>query len=193
MSKRLNLREFQQNLIDRLQVKDLSAARVDTLGVQIAGRNWLVDMVDISEVLPLPPLTAVPFTRPWFRGVANVRGNLYSVVDMAGYEHSGTALRPSTGSGGPGQTASISSGQAASTGSGQASGDADNRVLLVADRFAFNVALLVDRVLGLRDARTWRQSEVDGQIEYRDEQGASWRKLDVRGLLEQAEFLQIGV
>mgnify|MGYP003466077198 CR=1 FL=1 len=83
MSKRLNLREFQQNLIDRLRVKDLSAARVDTLGVQIAGRNWLVDMVDISEVLPLPALTAVPFTRPWFRGVANVRGNLYSVVDMA--------------------------------------------------------------------------------------------------------------
>ena len=172
MSKRLNLREFQQNLIDRLQVKDLSATRVDTLGVQIAGRNWLVDMVDISEVLPLPALTAVPFTRPWFRGVANVRGNLYSVVDMAAYEHSGTA---------------------ASTGSGQASGDANNRVLLVAERFAFNVALLVDRVLGLRDARTWSQSEADGRIEYRDEQGASWRKLDVRGLLEQAEFLQIGI
>lgn len=185
MSKRLNLREFQQNLIDRLQVKDLSAARVDTLGVQIAGRNWLVDMVDINEVLPLPPLTVVPFTRPWFRGVANVRGNLYGVVDMAGYEHSGAALRPSTGSEG--------SGQAAPMDSGQASGDAGNRVLLVADRFAFNVALLVDRVLGLRDARTWSQSEVDGQIEYRDEQGASWRKLDVRGLLGQAEFLQIGV
>lgn len=194
MSKRLNLREFQQNLIDRLQVKDLSAARVDTLGVQIAGRNWLVDMVDISEVLPLPALTAVPFTRPWFRGVANVRGNLYSVVDMAAYEHSGAALRPSTG---PlvmsADEGSEGSGQAASTGSGQASGDASNRVLLVADRFAFNVALLVDRVLGLRDARTWSQSEVDGQIEYRDEQGASWRKLDVRGLLGQAEFLQIGV
>lgn len=190
MSKRLNLREFQQNLIDRLRVKDLSAARVDTLGVQIAGRNWLVDMVDISEVLPLPALTAVPFTRPWFRGVANVRGNLYSVVDMAAYERSGTALRPSTSSEGSGQAARPST---SSGGSGQAPGDANNRVLLVADRFAFNVALLVDRVLGLRDARTWSQSEVDGQIEYRDEQGASWRKLDVRGLLGQAEFLQIGV
>jgi len=164
MSKRLNLREFQQNLIDRLQVNDLSAARVDTLGIQIAGRNWLVDMVDISEVLPLPALTVVPFTKSWFRGVANVRGNLYSVIDMADYEHSGTA-----------------------------SGDANNRVLLVAERFAFNAALLVDRVLGLHDARTWNQTEVDGRIEYRDEQGTSWRKLDVRGLLEQAEFLQIGI
>lgn len=42
MSNRLNLREFQQNLIDRLQAKDMSDARVSTLGMQIAGRNWLV-------------------------------------------------------------------------------------------------------------------------------------------------------
>lgn len=164
MSKRLNLREFQQNLIDRLQAKDLSGERVTTLGVQIANGNWLVDMVDIAEVLPLPPLTRVPLTKPWFRGVANVRGNLYSVADMATYGHSGAA-----------------------------SGDVNNRVLLVAERHAFNAALLVDRVLGLRDARRWRQSEVDGQVEYHDEQGAPWRKLDVSGLLEQAEFLQIGV
>lgn len=164
MSKRLNLREFQQNLIDRLQAKDLTESRVATLGVQVAGRNWLVDMVDIAEVLPLPALTVVPFAKPWFRGMANVRGNLYGVVDLAAYEHSG-----------------------------RASGDANNRMLLVAERYAFNVALLVDRVLGLRDARGWRQSEgFDRQTEYHDEQGAAWRKLDVQGLLEQVEFLQIG-
>jgi twitching motility protein PilI len=164
MSKRLNLREFQQNLIDRLQAADLSESRVSTLGVQISGRNLLVDMVDIDEVLPLPPLTAVPYTKPWFRGVANVRGNLFGVIDMAAYENNGVA-----------------------------SGDANNRVLLVAGRYAFNAALLVDRVLGLRDARKWQQSEVDGQVEYRDEQGTPWSKLDVPGLLEQTDFLQIGI
>ena len=164
MSKRLNLREFQQNLIDRLQMTGLSELRVSTLGVQIAGRNWLVDMADIGEVLPLPPMTVVPFTKPWFRGVANVRGNLYGVADMATYERSGTA-----------------------------SGDVNNRVLLVAERYAFNAALLVDRVLGLRDARSWQKSEVNGQVEYHDEPGALWRKLDVEGLLEQSDFLQIGI
>lgn len=162
MSKRLNLRDFQQGLIDRLQAPDISEARVSTLGVQISGRNWLVDMGDIAEVLPLPPLTPVPFTKPWFRGVANVRGNLYSVIDMAAYEHSGVA-----------------------------SGDANNRVLLVAGKFAINAALLVDCVLGLRDARTWRKSEGIG-TEYYDESGTIWRKLDVNGLVEQAEFLQVG-
>jgi twitching motility protein PilI len=164
MSKRLNLREFQQNLIDRLQAKDMSEERVSTLGVQIAGRNRLVDLKDIGEVLPLPKLISVPFTKPWLLGVANVRGKLYSVADMAAYENSGVA-----------------------------SGDINNRVLLVAERFAFNAALLVDRVLGLRDARGWQQSEVDGQIIYQDEQGTHWNMLDVPGLLEQAEFLQIGV
>ena len=171
MSNRLNLREYQQNLIDQLRAENLSVARVSTLGVQIAGQNRLVDMVDVGEVLPLPALTVVPFTKPWFRGVANVRGNLYGVVDVAAYQQSGPAT---------------------SAGSGQASGDINNRILLVAGRYAFNVALLVDNVLGLRDARTWRQSELDGQIEYQDEQGTLWQKLDVSALLGQEEFLQIG-
>jgi len=176
MSKRLNLREFQQNLIDRLQADDLAVERVTTLGIQIGNQSWLVEMADIDEIMPLPKLAKVPFSKPWFCGVANVRGNLYGVVDMMIYEGSDTA-----------------------------SGDAENRAVLVASRFEFNVALLVashfefnvallvDRVLGLRDARAWQQAEVDGQVEYHDEQGTLWRKLNVAHLLEQAEFLQIGV
>lgn len=164
MSKRLNLREFQQGLIDRLQATDTAGARVSTLGILIAGRNWLVEMEDIAEVLPLPPLTPVPYAKPWFRGVANIRGNLYGVIDLAAYEHSGVA-----------------------------SGDVHNRVLLIAGKYAINAALLVDAVLGLRDARAWRHSEGIGkQIEYYDEHGATWHKLDVRDLVEQAEFMQIG-
>ena len=164
MSKRLNLREFQQNLINQLQAKDLAVERVSTLGVQIAKQNWLVEMADVDEIMPVPKLASVPFAKPWFRGVANVRGNLYGVVDMIAYQESGVAT-----------------------------GDAENRVILVSSRFEFNAALLVDRVFGLRDARNWLQSELGGQVEYHDEQGTSWRKLDIAAILEQAEFLQIGV
>jgi twitching motility protein PilI len=164
MSKRLNLREFQQNLINQLQAKDLAVERVSTFGVQIAKQNWLVEMADVDEIMPVPKLANVPFAKPWFRGVANVRGNLYGVVDMIAYQESGVAT-----------------------------GDAENRVILVSSRFEFNVALLVDRVFGLRDARNWLHSELGGQVEYHDEQSASWRKLDISAILEQAEFLQIGV
>ncbi|OHC67410.1 MAG: hypothetical protein A2045_17555 [Rhodocyclales bacterium GWA2_65_20] len=163
MSRRLNLREFQQGLIDRMQAKSRTGDQISTLGVQIAEQNWLVDMHDLSGVLPLPPLTAAPLAQPWFLGVINVRGALYGVSDMAAYQQSG-----------------------------KASGAAANRVLLVAERHAFNAALLVERVLGLRSARTWARSEAGGQVQYRDEQGNCWHKLDIPGLLEQPEFLQVG-
>lgn len=162
MSKRLNLREFQQDLINRMQAKDHACDQISTLGVQIAEQNWLVDMLDLSEILPLPPLSAVPLTKPWFIGVVSVRGILYGVSDMAAYQQKG-----------------------------KASGAAVNRVLLVAERHAFNAALLVDRVLGLRNTRLWAQSEVDGQVQYHDEQGNFWRKLDIAGLLGRPDFLQI--
>jgi len=71
-----------------------------------------------------------------------------------------------------------------------ASGERDPRLRITK---AGDAALLVDRVLGLRDVRTWRQDEADGQAEYHDEQGLAWRKLDVAGLLAQPEFLQVGI
>lgn len=163
MSKRINLREFQQDLIDRMQAKGRTGDQISTLGVQIAQRNWLVDMHDISEVLPLPPLTAAPLAKPWFLGIINVRGMLYGVTDLAAYRQEG-----------------------------KASGAAANRVLLVGGRHAFNAALLVERVLGLRNARSWTHSEADGQVQYHDEQGNPWRRLDIAALLGRPDFLQIG-
>jgi twitching motility protein PilI len=163
MSKRLNLREFQQNLSNRMQDKSRLGDQSSLLGVQIAGQNYLVAMTDISEVLSLPPLTPVPLTRPWFCGVANVRGNLYCVADMAAFLHQGAA-----------------------------SGAITNRLLLVAERYAVNAALLVDKVFGLRDTRNWQKDAVQAD-QYFDEQGVAWRKLNVAGLIEQPDFLQIGI
>lgn len=137
--------------------------RLSLLGVQIAGENWLVEMVDISEVLSVPRLAVVPLAKSWFRGVANVRGNLYGVADVADYLQLGVA-----------------------------SGAIANRILLLADRYGFNTALLVDSVLGLRDPGNWRHDEAHSD-RYVDEQGVMWRKLDVVDLLGRPDFLQIGI
>jgi twitching motility protein PilI len=163
MAKRTNLREFQQNLSNRMQDKARLGGQLSLLGVQIGGQNWLVSMVDISEVLSLPPLTPVPLTKPWFRGVANVRGNLYCVADLAAYLHQGGA-----------------------------SGATTNRLLLAAERYGVNAALLVDRVFGLRNANNWQPDAMQPE-QYLDENGVAWRKLDVVGLLAQTEFLQISI
>lgn len=164
MSKRLNLREFQQSILDRIQQKEVAGDRASTLGVEVGNGFWLVDMQDVSEVLPVPPLTPVPLTQAWYRGVANVRGNLYSITDLAEFM-------------GQSETANVMHG----------------RVLLVAQKYAFNVGFLVSRVLGLRDVRSWQYEEKDGETYYKDEQGNMWRKLDVTQLLQQPDFLQIGI
>ena len=52
MSKRFNLREFQQQVLDRLQEHKTGSAQNSTLGVRIGQGLWLVDMTDISEVMP---------------------------------------------------------------------------------------------------------------------------------------------
>ncbi len=163
MSKRFNLREFQQQVLDRLQQQASGSTQISTLGVQVGQRFWLVDMTDISEVMPIPALTPVPLTKPWYCGVANVRGNLYSIVDLCGFLDNESTAR-----------------------------DVNNRVLLLGQHFAFNTGLLVSRVLGLRNANDWQQNEIDGQIQYQDESGQTWHKLDINHLLQQPEFLQVG-
>lgn len=158
MAKRTNLREFQQNLSNRISVGAVGRRQISSLGVLIAGQRWLIDMAEISEVLSPQTMVSVPLSKPWVRGVCNVRGNLYCVSDMAAYLQLGAA-----------------------------SGTIDNRMVLVAERYAFNAALLVDKVLGLRDAGAWLSVPAGLQ----DEQGWVWHKLDIENLLAQADFLQI--
>lgn len=163
MSKRFNLREFQQGLLDRMQVQAGVESQVATLGIKIGQESWLVDMSDISEVLAVPELTAVPLTKHWYCGVANVRGNIYSITDLGAYMDRGQTIH-----------------------------DAQSRVLLVGQKYAFNAGLLVSKVLGLRNTSEWERSEQDNGVFYHDNSGQQWQKLDIGQLLQQPEFIQIG-
>jgi twitching motility protein PilI len=163
MAKRFSLREFQQNVLNRLQEQATAGDRIATLGVQVGADNWLVDMTEISEVLEVPKMTVVPLTKPWYRGVANVRGNIYGIIDLAAYSSHGETTQ-----------------------------DAQSRVLLLGQKYSFNAGLLISRVLGLRNARDWQRSEEDGIERYQDDSGQMWTKLNIKQLLQQPEFMQIG-
>ncbi len=160
MARRFSLREFQQNVLNRIQTSGGAASHISTLGVQIGEQNWLVQMSDIAEVLPLPALTHVPLTKPWFVGVANIRGNLYSISDMAAFNGLGETMR------------------------GQS-----NRVLLLAEKYAFKAGLLVSRVLGLRDSSAWKKTGLEGRLQ--DERGQTWFMLNISDLVKRPEFLEI--
>ncbi len=55
------------------------------LGVRLAQHCLLFPLGEISEVIPAPPTTRVPWAKSWLRGIANLRGTLISVVDLAEY------------------------------------------------------------------------------------------------------------
>jgi twitching motility protein PilI len=48
------------------------------------GEMRLVSQLDqVLEILPPPSMTAVPSVKPWVKGIANVRGNLITIIDLA--------------------------------------------------------------------------------------------------------------
>lgn len=168
MATKVSLRDYQRDLAARLQNAGAGRA-ASKLGLQVGGERWLVDLTDAGEVIPVPGITPVPLTRPWFRGVASIRGNLFSVVDIGTFLGGAAAL--------PGEQA---------------------RLLLLSERFRMGSALLVDRSLGLRNPEQLQERAAAPQrapwlkAEYDDAQGVHWRELDVAKLVRDPEFLSVG-
>lgn len=168
MAKKISLREFQGHLADRL--KDAAAGRATPalLGVQAGDGYWLLKLPDAGEIVPLPALTPVPLTRPWFAGIANVRGQLHAVADFSLFQ--GGEPTPRT---------------------------AASRLLLVGARHGSNAALLVSRLLGLKNPENFSAAPADpGAAAWvaasrTDAEGRRWQQLDVCALLAAAAFMDI--
>ena len=169
MARRTGLREFQISVAERLRTAATRATLSSKLGFEVARANWFVSLHQVSEVIPLPTLVPVPITQPWFRGVANVRGNLYSIVDFSAFQ----------------------GGEPAAVGT-------ERRVILVSDKLVGGAGILVSRMLGLRnpehfiagerppDAPAWL-----GAV-FRDAAGATWHELDLARLAKERRFLEVG-
>lgn len=55
------------------------------MGFQVGGLRVVCAMDEISEVLKVPRVTALPGVKSWILGVANVRGRLIPVIDLHEY------------------------------------------------------------------------------------------------------------
>lgn len=51
----------------------------------ISGQRYIAPMGEVSEILKVPHFTALPGVKPWVIGVANVRGRLVPIIDLARY------------------------------------------------------------------------------------------------------------
>src|SRR3982751_402087 len=68
----------------------LKAARTEPLGrswlaVECSSRGFLFPLRDAGEIFAVAPMVPVPHSHRWFLGVANLRGHLHGVVDLAGF------------------------------------------------------------------------------------------------------------
>jgi chemotaxis signal transduction protein len=60
-----------------------TAAAERFLLVSVAGRRFALPTHSVLAVSELPPVSAVPFSPPWLRGLARAAGGVAAVVDLA--------------------------------------------------------------------------------------------------------------
>ena len=169
MSRRTGLREFQLSVAERIRTASSRAALSSKLGFQVGADNWFVALHQVNEVIPVPASVPVPLTHSWFRGVANIRGNLYSMVDFSAFQ-----------GGDP-----IAAGM-------------ERRVILISERLVGGAGLLVSRMLGLRNPEQFsaasRPSDAAPWVggAYTDAGGTRWLELDLPALVREQRFLEVG-
>lgn len=171
---KLDLRAFQQELAARLAAKTTQQVEQSRLGLACAGKQWLIRLADAGEVIAVPTLATVPLTRPWYLGISNIRGNLYSVIDFAGFL--GEAIEPVT------------------------AGAAQARLVLFGPRVGeLRAGLVVTRVLGLSNLAELVRSDAAADApawygaRWTDKAGSVWQEIDLALLAQDPGFLQVGL
>jgi twitching motility protein PilI len=164
-ARRNRLRQYQEELLERMQAaRTSSGQRTHQLGVEIGGERYLLDLLEAGEIVAVPPLTSVPLTQPWYLGLANIRGSLVGVVDLARF------FNPQRGHEG-------------------AAGGPAARLVTFAPSLGLPCGLLVARVHGLRQAAD--MSSRDGRLV--DADGHAWTPLALAALAQDERFLQVGL
>lgn len=168
MSKQSQLREYQTNILARLENAKKAGAEAPAgyLGVVIGSKNVLVNLQEISETLPVVDIHRVPIVKPWFLGVANVRGVIYAINDLAHLlEDTFTSISSNT------------------------------RLLLMSDTVTSNVAFVVEKMIGLRNLNDMKPHHLVAEESaclkaqtYQDDDNRIWHMLDCDKLIRSKEF-----
>ncbi|MCU0951990.1 MAG: chemotaxis protein CheW [Burkholderiaceae bacterium] len=165
------LRDFSTQLAERLKAASSAPNEPMRLAVRIGATGYLLDMNAASEIVATPDITPVPWTRPWFRGMANVRGRLVGVVDLMHL-----------------------------AGRGPLPSDQSQQLLVFGEALRINAGVLVTRAFGLRNlndleslgaapesAPAWESAR------WRDLDGNQLTELNLGALVASEAFATIGI
>jgi len=170
MANKQALRDLQSRLAERLQAARTQARGRSWLAVECGARGFLFPLREAGEIFALGPIVTVPHSQRWFLGVANLRGHLHGVVDLAGF-------------------LGVKSAE---------SGRDQSRLVGFNQTMDLNCVLLVDRLLGLRSEEELTSEPVADATRptfagarYRDGSGRSWQELNLGELASNEAFLKI--
>ena len=174
MANREALRELQARLAERLQAARTEARQVSWLAVECAGQGLLMPLQGAGEIFSMATLMPVPHTQPWFMGVANLRGGLHGVVDLATF----LGLRDGVLPDGVREGGSL---------------------LALNPALGSHSAVLVDRLAGLRGAEQLKAEEPEDDLprpgfagpRWRDAEDRIWQEIDLGALARHEQFLGI--
>jgi twitching motility protein PilI len=173
MANKEALRELQTRLAERLQAAKTEQRGNAWLAVDCAGQGLLFPLEQAGEIFDAGAVMSVPHTQLWFAGVANLRGGLHGVVDLAAF----LGLRP--------------------RGSSDAPRDG-SRLVALNPTLGLNCALLVDRLAGLRHDGDLSGQEGDttprpgfAGPRWHDASGRVWQEIELTALAADKQFLAI--
>lgn len=162
----VKLREFSTQLAQRLKEAPNLPTEPTRLAVRIGADNYLIEMGLAAEVVALPDIARVPWTKPWYRGLANVRGRLVGVIDL----HHMTGREPLP----PEQS---------------------QQLLVLGEALGIAAGILVTRAFGIRNLKDLEALDSDGlarpdweRSRYRDLEGMTLTELDLRELAAAPAF-----
>lgn len=182
MAKRQSLKELQERLAQRLTAAKSESVTATWLAVEASGKRYLLPLVQSGEIFPWSPLQRVPYTKPWYAGVASLRGGLHGVIDLARLVDGAV---PATGA----AAASLPVAERVSS---------EARLVSLHGALGVNAVIWIDRLLGLRNPAMFSAigTNPDGAPAYFirslvDLQGQPWQELDLQALVAEPEFLAI--
>ncbi len=141
------------------------------IGFRIGKHRFVAPMEHVREIMKYPPVSQVPGSKEWVRGIANIRGNLLPIFDLQGFLSSViTPVRRET------------------------------RILAIA-RDKLNAGLIVDEIYGMKyfdqqrfDPRMqydvqWHKYMQGGY----DVNEGSWVVFNLNRLIENSDFLNVAL
>jgi twitching motility protein PilI len=175
MANRQALKDLQIRLAERLQLARTEGVAPSWLAVEAGANHYLFSMAQAGEIFPYLQTHPVPYTQPWFLGVANLRGGLFGVVDLESHLAGATAA--------PRRTAPHK----------------DSMLITLNASLGINCALLVDKLAGIRNQQAFTaftpkspdSPEYFGN-RYTDQMGQAWQEINLQLLAQQSSFLTPG-